>query len=445
MLFDSPTAMSAIAICAFSGAFVSAVAGFGGAVTFLAFAGIAQSFVHGLPMRRVIMLSIFRSAFTNPVTVWLGRRDCDRTLLRLMLAMVPGIVFGSPLGQFALYNLPISAVRQCLGAVCLIVVLERLLKPLRDRRQQHASAAPDDPLPSASPATKDASLPRMAAAAVTGLFGGILGAALGTAGVPVMVFVAYFPLRKGATRNLVCCLGWPSQVFALFSFAAHDELVLARDWPALLCVVTVSSAGLWLGDVLHRRMPAAAIAWAVLLFLSLASVQMVAPHFSSRLAVAAALIAVAAYVHLVMAVEAAAAFPPQHEHALEAAPADIAPWIHAQNWHALRHRTYLRLGVLMGYAQDAHGGRRGGLSTGRCGRHCRLGTAPEPQPIGEASEPDTAKDYSVGASSADDHSRRSSAGAPQLPVPQPQMENQRKPKHSKKAYVPSLWRLFNEI
>ena len=84
-----------LAVCAFFGAVVSAIAGFGGAVIYLAFGGLAMSlFQGGLQMRRVIMMGILRSAWTNPITLWLGRRDCDSRLGRLLVLMTPGLIVG---------------------------------------------------------------------------------------------------------------------------------------------------------------------------------------------------------------------------------------------------------------------------------------------------------------------------------------------------------------
>jgi len=294
-------------------------------------------------------------------------------LLRLLLATAPGLMIGSPLGQAALYSLPIDTVRQCLGAVCLVVVIERAIKPLRDRR---AAIGPD--VDSAALPREDMSPRRMSAAALTGLVAGVLGAALGTSGVPVMVFIAYFPLRKGTTRNLVCCLGWPTQVYALVSFSFHDDLNLGRDWLLLCVVVIASSAGVWLGDRWHQRLPTAAIGWGVLLFLSLVAIQMIAQATLPRLALSLALLALGAYVALVQAVDAAAAVPEQQEPAVDMAPADVAPWMNEQNIRAAKHRALLRLGVAMGLV-SGRGRRAFGTSHG--GHHRRLCSVGEPQPI----------------------------------------------------------------
>ena len=66
----------AACICAFFGTTVSGGVGFGGAVTFLAFAAFARNFVH-LPLRHAILLSIFQSiapAVPACLRIPIGRR-----------------------------------------------------------------------------------------------------------------------------------------------------------------------------------------------------------------------------------------------------------------------------------------------------------------------------------------------------------------------------------
>ena len=65
----------------------------------------------------------------------------------------------------------------------------------------------------------------------------------------------------------------------------------------MLGVVAASVVGVWLGDALHRRVNSAAVASATLLFLSVASVQMLSTDLRIRLALASTLALVAARVH----------------------------------------------------------------------------------------------------------------------------------------------------
>ena len=64
-----------------------------------------------------------------------------------------------------------------------------------------------------------------------------------------------------------------------------------------LGVVAASVVGVWLGDALHRRVNSAAVASATLLFLSVASVQMLSTDLRIRLTLASMLALVAARVH----------------------------------------------------------------------------------------------------------------------------------------------------
>lgn len=225
----------AACICAFCGTTVSGGVGFGGAVTFLAFAALARNFVH-LPLRHAILLSIFRSAFTNPIMLYLGRVHLDLKLLRLL---VPGILFGAPLGQLLLYLLPPSGVQSALGALCLFIVIERMGR-LRAQRLHQSSLAHQTPSieavqasgteerttslegmhddaehelgnGSGAVAAKAAlaeprasmlpALGRTSAALLAGLASGTLGGSLGTSGIPLTIFAAYVSVARQASHG----------------------------------------------------------------------------------------------------------------------------------------------------------------------------------------------------------------------------------------------------
>jgi len=78
----------------------------------------------------------------------------------------------------------------------------------KDAEAVAPSPAPSPPPPRLEPA----SCPRSAAALSTGLACGVLGASLGTSGVPVMLYSSYFPSHKTTTRSSVCIVSVPAQV-----------------------------------------------------------------------------------------------------------------------------------------------------------------------------------------------------------------------------------------
>lgn len=298
--------LTAISLCAFSGTTVSGAVGFGGAVTFLAFAAAARSLVE-LPIRHAIMLSIFRSAFTNPIMLWMGWRSIDWELLALL---APGIMSGALLGQLLLRAMPASAVQQAVGIICLVVVAERLNKARKQRATRAAepnhvelgeAASSVDSACAAVPVVEEVSDPgepatlaarrRTLSALLTGVFCGTLGSSLGTAGLPLTIFASYHPMHKTALRSLVCAVGIFPQYIALVSFANTGELAWRRDWPSLVAVLTCATAGVRAGQCLHQALTTDVLAWAVVLFLAAVAVELLSPRLHVRLATAALLCA----------------------------------------------------------------------------------------------------------------------------------------------------------
>lgn len=247
---DGPPQLVTISGCAFFAATASTCCGFGGAVLFLAFAAVAAPFVE-MPLTRVIMLSMVRSCVTNPVTIYLGgRANCDGGMISVFVA---GAIVGAPIGQVCLYVLPAQALQTLLSSVCLVVVLERLVKLREEKRaraaagakaaiavevadvaeptadDEAAGAAPEAPASdsapmmlhvnraaSDAPAAADDGAPRVdasaqraaplrlwpcscqcACAVACALASGVLGASISTGGIPLLLYTAYFPLPKG--------------------------------------------------------------------------------------------------------------------------------------------------------------------------------------------------------------------------------------------------------
>ena len=280
--------LAAISVCAFVGATVSAMTGFGGALIYLAFAAVASRLV-ALSFPRVIMFGIFRSVLTNPVTVYLGGwRHCNLPLMRTML---PGIVLGAPLGQLLLTTSSSDALRRVVGLICLVVVTERL------SRVRHAAPVEGTvPLQLVDDFDADAPAPRAAvrriAATASGLASGFLGASIGTSGIPVMLFVSYFPQHKTTTRTMVSLVGIPPQTFATASFMLRGVLVPTRDWPCLLSVLGVSAAGVFVGNRLHALIDSAVALNLLLLVISCAAIELVSASWAVRVVCALLLAAV---------------------------------------------------------------------------------------------------------------------------------------------------------
>ena len=191
-------------------------------------------------------------------------------------------------------------------------------------------------------------------------------------------------------------LGWPAQCYALANFFLVGELALPRDGPALLSVIVASSIGLYAGDRMHRRMPSSAIGWAVILFLSVASIQMIMSGALARLALAAVLALLGVYVQFVLTLRSPDLLL-QSGAPLGIAPADIAPWMHRHVWRGLWRKACVRVGSLIGLVP----GSSRTFNAARCGRHRRLGTHPESS-LGEVAEDGSATAPAAGAAAADD-------------------------------------------
>ena len=308
-------ALSALTLCAFAGSIVSAFTGFGGAVVFLAFAAPWAEHVPGLDLKHVILLGIARSLFSNPITIYLGGRE--HLELATFGVMLPGLLLGAPIGQALLWFLSAEALRSLVGGLCLLVAAERLanmscarLRPelhgsgartaslgvtlaavsedkehWEDEEEEEAQgdeeasgraavsaiASRGGPLPaehSVREAACSSSALRFAAAALTGITSGILGGSVGTSGIPVAIFVAYFPLHKTATRSLVSLCGLPPQTFAMASFYFMGAFQPLRDAADIFVTTAASAAGIAAGHALHKRcLNERVVLWLLLAFL----------------------------------------------------------------------------------------------------------------------------------------------------------------------------------
>ena len=129
--------LAAVSFCAFAGAIVSALVGFGGAVVFLAFAMLAAK-VLGLSIEFVIMLGIVRSVVNNPYILYLG--GCEHFAAREFAVMLPGLLIGAPVGQYALSIAPAATIQSFVGFICLLVAAERIVSIAQARRLEADAA-----------------------------------------------------------------------------------------------------------------------------------------------------------------------------------------------------------------------------------------------------------------------------------------------------------------
>ena len=129
--------LAAVSFCAFAGAIVSALVGFGGAVVFLAFATLAAK-VLGLSIEFVIMLGIVRSVVNNPYILYLG--GCEHFAAREFAVMLPGLLIGAPVGQYALSIAPAATIQSFVGFICLLVAAERIVSIAQARRLEADAA-----------------------------------------------------------------------------------------------------------------------------------------------------------------------------------------------------------------------------------------------------------------------------------------------------------------
>jgi uncharacterized membrane protein YfcA len=152
------TLASAVGALAIAGAFlVLGLAGFGNGLVALAFLPLVMS-----PVAAIVLLTVYTVVATVVIFIPL-RRDFDP---RGMPALLTGSLLGTPLGVWVLAMLPVSTLTRLIGLVLLAVVaLEWLgVYPERLRGPGWALGA--------------------------GITAGLLGAAVGTPGPPVVLYMA---------------------------------------------------------------------------------------------------------------------------------------------------------------------------------------------------------------------------------------------------------------
>lgn len=281
-------------LASFLGSTVATTAGFGGAVVFQSVFFLLQPFVPSMGnLSDSVALSSWRSVTANVHMLFISFRFLDRRMFQIML---PGLVVGAPLGYVMLTVFPEAVMKQLLGALCLLVTIERLISlflcrsssvdpaaslnislPPTPALVRNPASPPDSP-PSpplknggdegggdvsprsdVSRFSRDSELERadertcgsFTAVAVTGLGTGVLGAGLGQPGVSMMFFSSYMPMHKTTIRTLRAAAVVPVTTFSFGAMVADGTVDVARDWLLLLAVFGASTLGVQLGGWLH--------------------------------------------------------------------------------------------------------------------------------------------------------------------------------------------------
>jgi hypothetical protein len=189
------------ALVMFVASFVMGLTGFGIALVAMAFLPWLMS-----PVTVIVVLTMYAFVFSIVVVVQLRRDLRPRALVDLLI----GTGAGTPIGVWALASLPVSVLNRLIGLVLVVVVvLEfRGVMPTRLVARVWGFGA--------------------------GLLAGLIGAAVGTPGPPVIVYAA--------------SQGWSSRTMkanTMGFFVANQGVILAGYWWAGLItreVMTVSVA-----------------------------------------------------------------------------------------------------------------------------------------------------------------------------------------------------------
>ena len=199
--------------------FVLGLAGFGNGLVALAFLPLVMS-----PVTAIVLLTVYTVLATIVIFIPL-RRDFDPTG---MPALLLGTVFGTPLGVWVLATLPASMLTRLIGLVLLVVVALEWLGAYPER------------------------LPGTRWALGAGVTAGALGAAVGTPGPPVVLYMAS---QGWSPRTIKANL----QAFFLVNQAV---IVVGYWWAGLLTVemwryaalfVLPAAVGLLAGMALFTR------------------------------------------------------------------------------------------------------------------------------------------------------------------------------------------------
>ena len=188
------------ALVIFVASFVMGLTGFGIALVAMAFLPWVMS-----PVTAIVVLTIYAIVFSVAVVVPLRHELAPRALVDLLI----GSAIGTPLGVWVLATLPITALNRLIGAVLIVVVALELFRALPTRLTGRGWGLG------------------------AGFVSGLVGAAVGTPGPPIIIY---------ATTQ-----GWsPRTLKANVTgfFVVNQTLTLAGYWWAGLLTREVKIASL---------------------------------------------------------------------------------------------------------------------------------------------------------------------------------------------------------
>lgn len=210
---------------------VEAALGFGATVIFVA---LCSSLLR-LPLADVLPSFVPVNLVLSALIAARSRRDADLRLL--FLRIFPAMLVGLPFGMWAFSRLPEATLRRALGVF--LLSLEALPLVFRDR----AGKQPREPKP----------LPAAASWGFLGL-AGVLHGAFATGGPLVVYVLSRSPVGKATFRATL------SLLWALLALVLLGKWTLSGNLTKSTLVLSAQLlpsmlVGLFVGEVLHRRVP----------------------------------------------------------------------------------------------------------------------------------------------------------------------------------------------
>src|SRR5215467_3056199 len=189
--------------------------------------------VHVLPLTFVLSLATLLDLGSGLALGFHTRRQADT---RELLALIPFTLLGLTLGVTILVRLPRNATVLALGAFVCVYALYVMVGRRTGRRLSRLWAAP------------------------AGLLGGIVGALFGMGGPPYVVYITGRvpdPAVQRATISQMVILNVGLRVVA---FALAGLLLSRGLWIAVVSLLPVAWAGLWVGNRAHLSVTPAMMA-----------------------------------------------------------------------------------------------------------------------------------------------------------------------------------------
>ena len=188
---------------------------------------------HVLPLTFVLSLAALLDLSSG---LALGFHTYRRADTRELLTLLPFTLVGLTLGVTLLIKLPRDATILALGVFVCVYALHVMLRRATARRLSRGWAAP------------------------AGVLGGIIGALFGMGGPPYVVYITGRipdPAAQRATISQMVILNVGLRVVA---FALAGLLFTRALWIAMIFLLPVAFAGVWVGNRAHLRVPPAMMA-----------------------------------------------------------------------------------------------------------------------------------------------------------------------------------------